>query len=257
MFFRFIWAIILLSSFSFLIYNVVKEITFYYSYPTRTSVSVEFMKRMQFPAVTLCDIGWRNKSKLDNSSQAYTYYGSLSPYRDMLPNVDWNDKYYKDNGYFEDGKLAAYVKTAKDFSMFAIFDKDEVMWKDRTKHVVTPLGVCSTFNAKGKLTTGFSGSPYNLHLFIDLNLWLNTWTGDLGDGLQVKLWDKKEEDWLSAMTKAPTSIEKPRKLRDNTLTPSKTSITQRLRTDLGRSVRVIIASQLVWLNRFKGSQPSH
>ena len=37
----------------------------------------------------------------------------------------------------------------------------------------------------------------------------------------------------------------------------KTSITQRLRTDLGRSAGVTIATQLVWLNRFTGSQPSH
>ena len=34
----------------------------------------------------------------------------------------------------------------------------------------------------------------------------------------------------------------------------KTSITQRLRTD---SVRVTTATQLVWLNRFTGDQPSH
>ena len=59
------------------------------------------------------------------------------------------------------------------------------------------------------------------------------------------------------MTKAPTPTEKPQKQRDNTQTPPKTSITQRLRTDLGRSVKVMIATQLVWFNRFMGSQPSH
>ena len=37
----------------------------------------------------------------------------------------------------------------------------------------------------------------------------------------------------------------------------KTLITQRLRTDLGRSVGVMKATQLVWLNRFTGSLPSH
>ena len=59
------------------------------------------------------------------------------------------------------------------------------------------------------------------------------------------------------MTKASTPREKPKKQRDNTKTPPKTSITQRLRTDLGRSGRVSIATQLVWLNRFMGSQPFH
>ena len=51
------------------------------------------------------------------------------------------------------------------------------------------------------------------------------------------------------MSKAPTPTEKPEKQRDNTKTPPKTSITQRLRTDLGRSVGVMIATHLAWLNR--------
>ena len=50
--------------------------------------------------------------------------------------------------------------------------------------------------------------------------------------------EKKEEIWLSPMTKAPTPTEKLKKQRDNSETPPKSSITQRLRTDLGRSVGV-------------------
>ena len=40
--------------------------------------------------------------------------------------------------------------------------------------------------------------------------------------------------------------------RDNIKTPPKTSITHRLRTALGRSAGVTIATQLVWLNQFNG-----
>ena len=43
----------------------------------------------------------------------------------------------------------------------------------------------------------------------------------------------------------------------NTNTPPKTSIKQRLRTDLGRSIGVATTIQLVLLNRFTGTQPSH
>ena len=66
---------------------------------------------------------------------------------------------------------------------------------------------------------------------------------------KVSSLEKKEEIWPSPMTKAPTSTEKLKKKRDNTKTSPKTSITQRLRTDLGRSVGVTIATQLVWLNQ--------
>ena len=47
---------------------------------------------------------------------------------------------------------------------------------------------------------------------------------------------------------------------DNLITqnnPPKTLITQQFRTDLGQSVGVTTATQLVWLNQFTGSQLSH
>ena len=72
----------------------------------------------------------------------------------------------------------------------------------------------------------------------------------------VHLYEKKEEIWLSLMTKDPTSTEKSKKQSDNTKTAPKNAITQRLRTDLGRSVWVTIATKLVWLNWFTGSKPS-
>ena len=59
------------------------------------------------------------------------------------------------------------------------------------------------------------------------------------------------------MTKSCTSTAKSKKQSENTKTPPKSSITQRMRTDLGRSVGVTTATKLVWLNRFTGSQPSH
>ena len=48
------------------------------------------------------------------------------------------------------------------------------------------------------------------------------------------------------MTKAPTSTEMSKGQSDNTTTPQKSSIKQRLRTDLGRSVGVTTATKLVW-----------
>ena len=59
------------------------------------------------------------------------------------------------------------------------------------------------------------------------------------------------------MTTALTPTENPKTLNENTKTPPKTSITQRLRADLGRSVGVTKPTQLVWLNRITGSEPPH
>ena len=57
--------------------------------------------------------------------------------------------------------------------------------------------------------------------------------------------------------KSPYTDRKIQKQRENIKMPSKTSITQSLRTDLGRPVGVTIATQMVWLNQLPGSQPFH
>ena len=54
--------------------------------------------------------------------------------------------------------------------------------------------------------------------------------------LLIVMAEKKEMIKLSRMSKAPTPTEKSKTQCDNTKTPPKTSITQRLQTNLGRSV---------------------
>ena len=72
--------------------------------------------------------------------------------------------------------------------------------------------------------------------------------------------EKKEEIWLNLMTNTPTLTEKSKK-RDNIKNATKnfdyTTIADRLRTDLGRSVGGTAVTKLVWLNRFTSAQPSH
>ena len=58
------------------------------------------------------------------------------------------------------------------------------------------------------------------------------------------------------MTKAPTPEEISKGQVTTQTTPQKSSITQRLWTDSGRSVRVTTATRLVWLTGL-WAQPSH
>ena len=60
---------------------------------------------------------------------------------------------------------------------------------------------------------------------------------------------EKGRDLTQSYDKSPYIVRKSQKQHDNTKTPPKTSITQRLRTELGRLVGVKIATQLVWLKR--------
>ena len=59
------------------------------------------------------------------------------------------------------------------------------------------------------------------------------------------------------MTKAPTPTEMSKGQSYNTNNATKNSITQRLRTDLGRSVGVTTATQLVWLTGLRAHLPTN
>ena len=59
------------------------------------------------------------------------------------------------------------------------------------------------------------------------------------------------------MTKAPTPTEMSKGKSDNTNYATKSSIKQRLRTDLGRSVGVTTATQLVWLTGLRAHLPTN
>ena len=59
------------------------------------------------------------------------------------------------------------------------------------------------------------------------------------------------------MTKAPTPTEMSKGQSDNTNNATKKSIKQRLRTDLGRSVGVTTATQLVWLTGLRAHLPTN
>ena len=67
--------------------------------------------------------------------------------------------------------------------------------------------------------------------------------------------DKKEEIWPSPMTKAPTPTEMSKGQVTTQTAPQKSTIKQQLRTDLGRSVGVTEATQLVWLTGLRAHLP--
>ena len=66
---------------------------------------------------------------------------------------------------------------------------------------------------------------------------------------------EKGRDLTQSYDKSPYTHRKIK--RNNTKKITKTSITERLRTDIGRSVGVTAVTQVMWLNRFTSGKPSH
>ena len=88
-------------------------------------------------------------------------------------------------------------------------------------------------------------------------LWNEVRNQDSDNANRADLWEKKEEIWLVLWQK-PLHQQKCQKGKLTTqTTPQKSSIKQRLRTDLGRSVGVTTATQLVWFTGFRAHLPTH
>ena len=103
---------------------------------------------------------------------------------------------------------------------------------------------------------------YSASVVVDCKSWTLEWNSLSLPGCRNKFYlsykhnRRKRKRSDPVLKKPPTPTEKAKRQRDNTQTQPKTSITQRLRTDLGRSVGVISAIQQKLLNRPTGSQTS-
>ena len=92
---------------------------------------------------------------------------------------------------------------------------------------------------------------YSLYIHSKIKLCLIT------GKLEQWIGQEKKRDVTQSHDKSPYPNRKLKKKSVNIKTPQTTSITQRLRTNVGRSVGEARAIQLVWLKPITGSQPSH
>ena len=88
------------------------EIQHYYSYPKITSMNVEFHSELKFPAVTVCNLSWRNGSMMGNATQDDAFYGAISPINYLLPPVNWSDPFYLENKYFVNRSFSFFTAEA-------------------------------------------------------------------------------------------------------------------------------------------------
>ena len=79
-----------------------------------------------------------------------------------------------------------------------------------------------------------------------------SWPNGYGSGLQIQGSWQKGGDLTQSYDKSPYTHGNIKRAVTTQTTPQKSSIKQRLRTDLGRSVGVTTATQLVWLTWFTG-----
>ncbi|XP_061181219.1 acid-sensing ion channel 1A-like [Saccostrea echinata] len=159
----------LLTSLVSIVWFLIDEFRSYYSYPFLSKISLESFGRMQFPAVTICNMGSKNKSRSSKSQKDTDYWLSISTMAAFTNEVDWNDSYYKENGYFEPNSLKQELSMSMDVSKFILMSTFDFVDGQVFEPTLTSLGVCFTWNGDGNVTTKVSGSLYNLYVLLDIH----------------------------------------------------------------------------------------
>ncbi|XP_048729990.2 acid-sensing ion channel 1-like [Ostrea edulis] len=165
-----LWISFLLTSMTFVAVCLVQEFQSYFSYPFTSKSFLETFERMPFPAVTICNMGSKNRSKSSKSQKDADYWLSVSSVAVFATKkVDWNDSYYRENGYFEPNSLEKELNISMDVSKFILFSTFDFMTELVFKPTLTSLGICHTWNGDGNVTTKMTGSLYNLRVMLDIH----------------------------------------------------------------------------------------
>jgi hypothetical protein len=183
--FRFIWFIAIVASATYLTITVQREITHYYSNPTRTVTKMDVKSELQFPAVTICNLSPYNKSRIPMDPRRDKYVQDMANH---VP-VNWSDPVLRDLGFFEPitPEMMMNATMRRSLSIrWGSFDTVGYNVSDIFEYTRAYRGLCYTFNSDGHVHTRFSGSTYNLFIsmWIDQDNYINL-TEDLSAGIKV------------------------------------------------------------------------
>jgi hypothetical protein len=183
-----IWSSAVIGSTAYLIYIVVALFQHYNSYPITTAMYTQSHSQLKFPAVTICNLSPLNKSAVKNDSRIDNYYLSVSIMKQFAEPINWTDPFYEEEGFFKNRSMEEALAVYKnDFTLYFIFDTKLLDLDKFTSASITQSGPCLTFNHDGILATTYTGSKFNLMLWIDVHVKDSYFGESFGDGVKVLL----------------------------------------------------------------------
>jgi hypothetical protein len=102
--------------------------------------------------------------------------------------INWTDPFYEEEGFFKNRSMEEALAVYKnDFTLYFIFDAKLLDLDKFTSASITQSGPCLTFNHDGILATTYTGSKFNLMLWIDVHVKDSYFGESFGDGVKVFL----------------------------------------------------------------------
>ncbi|KAK6173213.1 hypothetical protein SNE40_016707 [Patella caerulea] len=167
---RLVWLLCVLGMTCGLSANLYSLFKNYHTYPFQTVVKIEPRTKLDFPAITLCDLSYVDTTKINNSKGIFNFFLKNS----FLKNLDLNesDKTYRAAQKTTVDKLFNESVTHVSEMFGLCLWKNQVIGCDNFwKPIFTDLGRCFAFNhnASDKLSVDSTGTKGALSFIASIN----------------------------------------------------------------------------------------
>ena len=184
-FYSIVWTLLVLGSFTGLLTIFFQQTTHYLQYPTYTKTVIDHVTEMTFPAITICNLSPRNKSRLPN--QARDDY-----WRDTLlgigTSINWTDPRYQTEEYYRQRTTTDVCDESMQLQSMCIsgqFLGEDINVSNDFTQFISTSGLCYTWNKHGTAKTNIPGVFKSFDLMWNVNLQHYAWAMDSSVGVRV------------------------------------------------------------------------
>ncbi|XP_071127326.1 acid-sensing ion channel 2-like [Mytilus edulis] len=195
-----IWIFALIGMGSLLIYTVYTLYVYYRTNPTLTNINIKFVKAMNYPAVTICNMSPLKRTSINASAVMTTHLLHSSRLGVVLPHLNYSSPAFAElNDPVPEDWLNKSSFDLEDMFHYCVNERHLVPCKDILIPKITQWGKCFTFNNYQKVATNgivkgsMTGSTTALTFYIDVKQDEYVYSTNLAAGVKIVLHDPEEE----------------------------------------------------------------
>ncbi|XP_053112163.1 acid-sensing ion channel 5 [Hemicordylus capensis] len=146
-----LWVLVVIGSIVLVAWQICNRIIYYFSWPTTTSVVVQYVEKIEFPAVTFCNLNRFQTQAVANLSIIFFLWSIVSG---VLHMFDMSDKFGPEISDFLQGNQNFSIKEFTRNNGFYLNNSTlleceyfgKPCYPEDFKHVFTEYGNCFTYN---------------------------------------------------------------------------------------------------------------
>ncbi|XP_052695101.1 acid-sensing ion channel 2-like [Crassostrea angulata] len=197
-----IWAVAFVAMACSLIYTTFEQVNIYFKYPTILNTHVQTQTSVKFPAVTFCSASPLKKQALPDIPDLEYFFLSHSVIGSnvLTPRLNLSlSEYAKYHLPISASWVKDTANRIEDLFLICKFDGKDRVCKSDMEAIITPVGVCYTFNSRnyvsknGHIMTSQTGSTSGLLLYLLVNQNSYVYNDIMTAGFKVIIHDQNDE----------------------------------------------------------------